>query len=987
MTEFDRSQLPVGESREIVDQAGTPTPGKDFEARSRFPGWLRHPAPLALILFVTTAGYALAFAIGRVLQAWARDPVYQQSQAMLVRHRGSLGICLACVLALAALTGLLWRAGWLSVGEGRWRWARGTLLASAWLGMFGLAGQQWQRLALQSTVCDGVLIAAVILVLGLAHSGAYLGAGIRRFSLLGDHLWLGALGVVWFAIAFQANQLAPVLAVGSTLAVAVVVGFALLRTLGRLSSMDWLDTLLFSLGLGLGVLGLAALLLGHLHLLYWWLAVPACGVILYTGYRQFGAEIKGLTAEIGGLAKHACLAGHWFWSLLALMLAVVLSMTLIGNLGPEVCGDPIMGRLSAPAMYVRAHNVEPCPYIMYAYSTCGGEMVTTLPMLLGGRENGGKLINFMMGIAGLATVFAFGRRWQDWRAGLIAVFAMGTSSVIWWLLTSAYTDLTFLFYGLLASYALYCWLENGDRSWLVVSALLAGFAAGVKMTGGFLICPAILLVGLVSWRQSGSLRAAKPYLNGLLYAACAAVGIVPWLVRTYCYTGNPIFPFLITTFDPSWPAWMQFGYHFRVGSGLLDYLRIADRAVFNPAKLIEMGRHSPLSLALLPALAGLAIVRRCQLWFAGYLAAITILWIATDVNLRYGLVQVALVNAVAAGILVRSWDLCRPTMRRTSQIALGLVAACGLLYVLLCDDLMRSPDGIVFAYKPWLGAVTPETHVGVKLPTYAVVDYLNRTYGEKARLWSTVYQDSLWLKSDSVAWLWMGKQQALATLLNDATPATEAYRGLTDLRITHLLCRANLLRGGSDHLWCAGVMAPAFVERSGYCELEFAAHGYYLFRVAAPRTPAGRRRESENLLANSQFHFAEGRLSGWETVGKPLVHAGGDLGEKSSSVCVELASHVQQTVAVSEGRLYRLSVSAKPVDPQRGLTVKWCWMDGDAALLQPVWSDSPTMPAAGGEIVSYETAPLGARSLMVKFHGARPEDKVWIQDAKLVCFD
>jgi hypothetical protein len=985
--EFNMGHLPVGESQEIATCKGTLSSDRALEAKSRWAGWLRQPAPWALILFVTTAGYALVVAIGRTLHVWTSDPVYQPARAILVRHRGSLGICLAGVLALAVLTGLFWRAGWLRAGEGRWRWARGTLLATVWLGMFGFAGQQWQRLALQSVLCDGVLIASVMLVLGLAYAGVYLGAGTRRFSTLGDHVGLAAVGVVWLAIAFQANQLAAVLAVGSTLAVAAVAGFALLRTLGRPSNMDWLDTLLFSLGLGLGALALATLLLGHLHLLYWWLAVPAYGVVLYAGYRRFGAEIKGFAADIGGLATQACLASHWSWSLLALLLAVVLSMTLIGNLGPEVCGDAIMGRLSAPAMYVRAHHVEPCPYIMYTYSTCGGEMVTTLPMVLGGRENAGKLINFAIGIAGLATLFAFGRRWQDWRAGLIAVFAMASSSVIWWLLTSAYTDLTFLFYGMLASYALYCWLENGDRSWLVVSALLAGFAAGVKMTGGFLICPAVLLVVLVSWRRGGSLRAAKPYLDGLLYAACAAVGIGPWLVRTYCYTGNPIFPFLITTFDPSWPAWMQFGYHFRVGSGLLDYLRIADRAVFNPAKLIEMGRHSPLSLALLPALAGLAIVRRCQLWFAGYVAVIAMLWVVTDVNLRYGLLQVALIYLVAAGILVKSWDLCRPLLRRASQIALGLVVASGVLYVLICDDLMRGPDGVVLAYKPWLGAVAPEAHLASRLGAYPVVAYVNRTYGEKARLWSTIYQDSLWLKSDSVAWLWMGKQQALATLLNDATPVEDAHRGLTGLGITHLLCRADLLRSGSDGFWTAGVMTPAFLERSGYCELEFAARGHYLFRVAAAEKAVEKRRQSENLLANPQFHFVEGRLPGWEIVGKPLVRAKGGMGENGSPVRVDLASYVQQTVAVSEGGLYRLSVTARAAGPHRELTLEWWWRDGREAILRPAWSDSLAAPAAGWEIVSYETAPLGARSLMVKVLGAHPEDKVWVQDVKLVRLD
>jgi hypothetical protein len=504
----------------------------------------------------------------------------------------------------------------------------------------------------------------------------------------------------------------------------------------------------------------------------------------------------------------------------------------------------------------------------------------------------------------------------------------------------------------------------------------------VKLSAGFLSVSALPFIALVSFFRARSVRKAAPYLNVMAYAGCCGLVALPWLVRTYVYTQNPLWPWMASTFDPSWPAHLWY-VHFSPGDTWGDYLHIPVWMAFRPEKLVEIGGHSPLLLGLLPALAGLAVLRPHQRVFLGYAAAATALWIGSDVALRYGLVQTSLLGIIAAGVLAESWAMCPRAWRNASQCLLALAAVVGFIFVLFHEPMMRQQDGQLFAYKVLLGSSSAEAHAERMLPMQTTVDYLNRTYGAQARVWSTVQSNALYQKAEGIAHTWFGRHSELARLVDPNVPAKELYQGLLDLEITHLSCSEALLRDSQGNPWMNGVFTTGFLENPKYCQLEFASKGYYLFRVCRPGSPAVRQ-EGPNLLANPSFAAGDAGLLDWEVLGEPRLDAPSRAATGRQAVCVDAGNYVQQTLPVREGSLYRLAVRAKSHAGNSNVILDLWWLDGNG---DPLWTPYFTPIRVAGdfqEVVKYHTAPLGARKVLVKLLGATPEDKTWVADIRFI---
>ena len=965
-----------GRPRAAVERGGSATAAPTARAALS-----RHTARAVVLLSGAATIYVLIRAAREVVARWQNDAPLQYSYATLVQGGAwKLAAYLAAVFGLAVLSGRLLRVGQVAnlpffrqVGN-----LPHVLLAVGWILLLAKLCRKWYALAHDGMTCDAVLIGLAMLFLLVALAGAVVGVGRRRFAAIQDRWLLAALGLLWLAILFAANQLTALLSVAATLTVSAAIGWCFLQRVGLLQDMDRLCAVLFCVGLGSGAVALGTLALGHLHLLYWWIVVPLYAIVLAaTGIlpvlrqgiaglqageprrsargcsERSGDTIPGLTPG----ARRAVLASHPLWLALAVMLAVLLTACLVGNLGPEVFSDGIIGRLGAPLMYVQSHAIKPRPNILYTYSTCGSEMLVTQAILLGGGAAAGKLMHFSLGILALVAVFAFGRAWRGWRVGLLATFAVGSASLIWWLLTTAYTDLTFLFYGVLASFALYRWLERRQTAWLVVCGLLIGLAGGVKLTGGLLAVAALPVVCMAS---AGKARLR----NSLLLGLCALVGVLPWLVRTYCYTGNPVWPWMICQFDPTWPEWMPVGYHFSPGSSLHDYLTIADRVAFKPQLYMEVGGYSPILLALLPAILGVVLAARHKAWFAAYALLATALWIVSDINLRYGLVQMAVLSVVGAGVLVGSWRLCERPLRRISQALVVVAAAGGMLFVLFHESHLKLQDGTIFAYKPLLGLLSANEHAERLLPTRALSNYLNRTYGPHARVWSMVHMDVLVQQAESFAWVWLGKQPELARLMEAQTSSEEIYAGLLDLGITHLVCSEAELRNPTGNPWYGGPFSGKVVTDPRCCELEYATKGYYLYRLLPP-----------DVAADSPCTTAV------PAVPARMDAAGTPLGLLSGDDCW------QQTVPVREGSLYRLTVRAKGDSPTSAVRADFWWRRGnDVPVYEPY--HTPIRVGDGArEIVRYETAPLGARTLTIKVFGVEPGEIVQVEDVRLAVME
>jgi hypothetical protein len=220
--------------------------------------------------------------------------------------------------------------------------------------------------------------------------------------------------------------------------------------------------------------------------------------------------------------------------------------------------------------------------------------------------------------------------------------------------------------------------------------------------------------------------------------------------------------------------------------------------------------------------------------------------------------------------------------------------------------------------------------------------------------------DVLVQQAESIAWVWLGKQPELGRLMDRQTSSEEIHAGLLDLGITHLVCLEAELREPTDNPWQGGPFSGKVVNDPRRCELEFATKGYYLYRVLPPG--------GEGSPCSTSFQLVSGPVEN-----RPYE--------------VDAEHPWQQTVPVREGLLYRLTVRAQGDAPAAAVRAGFWWRRGNDGPVYEPYGTPIRVGENSREIVRYETAPLGARTLTIKVLGVNPDDTVRVEDVRLAVME
>ncbi len=309
---------------------------------------------------------------------------------------------------------------------------------------------------------------------------------------------------------------------------------------------SWLEGILFSLGLGLGLLGLLVFGLGLLRLLQsltlYIITITLTVLTLPYSLRLLrqvdeSQEQRGKSPpkpSKGGL-------GRYLFIIYAILnLGLSLTLTLL----PPTDWDGLFYHLTGPKHYLAAGHIVSGLDIPHLSFPSLFEMLYLLAMALR-NDITAKLLHFgfILLLAGL--VYIITKRWlglkQDWSA-LAFLFAM---PMLFTLGSWAYNDLVLAFYQVAALYALLKGLEASwrtNRQWLLLSGLFCGLAMSLKYTS--FITPMTLgsLLWWSLWRRKASW--AIFWRASLSFGLSATLVALPWYLKNWAFTGNPVYPFI-----------------------------------------------------------------------------------------------------------------------------------------------------------------------------------------------------------------------------------------------------------------------------------------------------------------------------------------------------------------------------------------------------------------------------------------------------------
>jgi 4-amino-4-deoxy-L-arabinose transferase-like glycosyltransferase len=471
---------------------------------------------------------------------------------------------------------------------------------------------------------------------------------------------------------------------------AVGVGGLALRPL-RVPWHDEWEHALFALAVGLVLYTYAVMALGWAGLFVPWafIALLAVGV---------GLTILHIVTSVRRWQSRSVdRSGGPHRSRLRLASIVVLSgglcvgcyLGLLGALGPEAQFDARWNHLAVPVHYLAHGGFFPIVQVtrMAVTGLSPYQEMLYVPLVGMGGPIAGKLLHWMDAIlAALALIYFAVTHFRSAQLGLIASLIFVTTPLVAWSMSTGGTDLPAAFFTLLAMHGFLRWRQTQEGRYLVLSAVVTGYLIGVKPFAGITLLLLVLGIVVASLSRPLSRRAlaaAAPAIArraavvGLIATACC----VPWFIRSYQLTGDPVFPTLSGIFpSPYWGpaadhyvtiAYLAYGHQHT----LLNLLRLPWDTVVHPYQYRSV--VGPWLLVGLPLLAIAMVAAReidrklirllvafCALW--------VVMWYATGaVELRYldsVLPMIALL--VAYAVMVGFWDGWSAWVLRGAALAL-----------------------------------------------------------------------------------------------------------------------------------------------------------------------------------------------------------------------------------------------------------------------------------------------------------------------------
>jgi 4-amino-4-deoxy-L-arabinose transferase-like glycosyltransferase len=374
------------------------------------------------------------------------------------------------------------------------------------------------------------------------------------------------------------NPLVGIPITGVIVLIALAFGRRMLRLIGiRLDSA--LEKDVFGAAIGLGVAAYLTLAVGLAGVLYPWVLAILLLLMAAMSLGELKVVAGEILAGIRGSFNAKLRIGD---SLITLGLVSLGACALIGALAPPagVDWDALAYHLAIPNIYLAKHAIFYVPYISHSNFPFLTEMLYTIGLAFKSISSA-KLFHFAMFILTGCAVYVIGKRHVGPLAGKVGALLFMASPVVLWEAGAGYADITTACYLTLAVFALLNWERSGIRNdvttrrqedkrtkregggssdpypessiqnlvsgsrWLWLCGLMCGFALSTKALAG------VPVAGLCFWALISEIRSkgwVEGFKSSLGLAGIALVIGSPWYIKSFVYTGNPVYPFLYNIF-------------------------------------------------------------------------------------------------------------------------------------------------------------------------------------------------------------------------------------------------------------------------------------------------------------------------------------------------------------------------------------------------------------------------------------------------------
>lgn len=717
------------------------------------------------------------------------------------------------------------------------------------------SGQGWETVYLNtgpSTRAFVGMLIALAVGLVLVSAASYRRGRYTRLLYIAAFLFLALayLGLTWASAMFAIDPALPffrhamrVHLVGAAVAAAlflaaVTLGLGISRALGWRYD-HWREGLAFGGALGIGAFANLGLLLALAGLYRPPVLGGIVALVLLGGFIALAVQVRTKVRR-DGLHLRAPRLPHGATGLWIACGALALLAAGIAALAPESQFDAVWWHLPYPQRYLATGHLVDLPSDFVSLYPMTGELWFGYGLAFGGAA-AAILLHYGCLLLSAVATWQMARRFAPAASPALAVALMLTVPTVVWEASTAYVDLFMMLFITLSFYALMRYVDGQKPQWLVLAALNLGFALASKHLALFalaLFCPGLLLalrLRKASWRMA--------LLSAVALGALSVLVVLPWYVRSYLATGNPVFETMYAFFGAPPERWNA-----QTDASLRRFLAMfgRPRTLLNTLTLPwHMTVHAssydgtlgPLFLILLPLLI-LRPMRRALPWLIGFVTLFVLLWASplASFELRHLMPITPVLGVLGASGFARGAALARAAVSRRAPALLSCALA--VLMVLNLPPFTFLHEGDRVEWDGWLtsvlhtlplgvviGGESADTYLSRQIASYGVWQFAEAALPADARVLTWSEGDQFYTHHDRV---WANSALAIGTAWAKAGHEEEALAGLRRMGITHLIVDKRPLDGPNG--WNVYALTGP-LARTDWYEQVYEDYSFVLYRI------------------------------------------------------------------------------------------------------------------------------------------------------------
>ena len=289
---------------------------------------------------------------------------------------------------------------------------------------------------------------------------------------------------------------------------------------------------------GFGILALLILLVGLINL-----SIISISVLILLCIGLTWRDIRSWAVDGWGWVQTWQPKTNWERGL-TLFIGINLGLAYITALAPPTAFDALTYHLVGPKLWLAEGRFVSLPdnhffaFPAFTHTLFSGQMALTA-----GRITGAALLQMVITLLGVVMFASYAARRFSSMVGLVSAAFFLTATSFWIFLSWPYVDLVVMSYSVVAVIALDEWRVHKSMPWLV----LAGIFIGLTLSSKYNAFAFAIIAGLYVVNYSWSDGISTVVRNGAILTGIALIMLAPWLIRTFVFYDNPIYPFGPTT--------------------------------------------------------------------------------------------------------------------------------------------------------------------------------------------------------------------------------------------------------------------------------------------------------------------------------------------------------------------------------------------------------------------------------------------------------